>query len=72
MNFKSTPLKSIISIVTGFLIGYLSRASFVLTVKPGGLGAAEYTYNWYGVITTGVIAVIIVYIVWSFFQKKTA
>ncbi len=70
MNFKPTIWKIIGSVAVGFAIGYLSLSSFILTVKPGGLGASEYTYNWSSILITGVVTFVVIYIIWSLFQKK--
>ena len=67
MNFRLTNLKTIISIIIGLVVGYLlsSVRSATHVINPPivifTLGER---------IMYGIIAGIIIYIIWSLFQKK--
>ncbi len=77
MNFKPTTRKIVVSVVIGCVIGYLSLSSSILTIKPTGgllgngtIGQPLLTYDWSKVIVTGVVIFVVIYIIWSLFQKK--
>lgn len=60
MNFKSTLWKSIISIILGFIPGYFAGTRIII---GGSLLLRDLIIVW-------IISVLIIYIIWSLFQKK--
>ena len=61
MEFKVTLWKSIISVIIGFVGGFIYHA---ITLKIGG----EITFTpW---ILSGIIILMAIYLIWSLIQKK--
>jgi len=64
MKFKPTLWKSIISVVFGLILGiYSSQTINWKTISKG------YEFNIYSIIGF-IIGFVIIYIIWSLFQKK--
>ena len=68
MNFKPTLWKSIISIILGILLGsYLRSIYYDFVRKPTNIDEA---IPFWTLIIYIVFAAILIYIIWSFIQKK--
>jgi len=73
MNFKPTPLKSIISILAGIVGNYYAASKHQIYCKFGGFCPQP---TWIedafkpGLIIFSLIIIALVYVIWSLFQKK--
>jgi hypothetical protein len=81
MNFKPTPWKSITSIISGFFINLVSysllgvgKIMCICPVAPAECNCPErswigFTFDPYWIVIS-IVAIILVYSIWSFVQKK--
>ncbi len=68
MNFKPTLWKSIISIIGGIILGsYLENVYFDIIRKPTDIDIAIPIGT---MILYFVVGIILIYLIWSFIQKK--
>ena len=80
MNLKPTTWKVAVSAVIASISGYLSLDRYILSVKAtGGLlpdgsvtppDIVYGSYNWHQSVTIAIITFVVVYIIWSLFQKN--
>ncbi|MBS3077422.1 hypothetical protein J4233_04070 [Candidatus Pacearchaeota archaeon] len=76
MNFKPTWLKTPLSIVLGFILGFLLNMflanSFpdLFLIKASNQFEAFYSLNQLAFWTVNILTIILVYTIWSLFQKK--
>lgn len=72
MNFRLTLWKGIVSIIIGLVIDYLISSSTTCLLYPGGgrcPSTIDYMFGFTGIATL-IIGTLVVYIIWSFIQKK--
>jgi hypothetical protein len=78
MKFKPTLLKSIISLISGIFTNYLFAGTIKVSCVNSGLGSAyfcpqphwiDFAFDTFPIIIS-LVSLIIVYIIWSLFQKK--
>ena len=64
MNFKFTKGKVIGSVIIGVLIALINYTRLVFQ----GIDAAPISY--FNVILVGFVSIVLIYIIWSLFQKR--
>lgn len=76
MNFKPTILKSIISFISGIIVSFLFKPDITINCIRAPCPQPTWIQEWFTLISEplaiiiSLITILIVYIIWSLFQKK--